>query len=855
MLFKYNIFGYDKNGYNRQGFDRQGYDHMGYNKDGFDRNGYDRNGFDKNGFDKQGYNSKGLNSQGFYRSGYNEDGFNIDGYDLNGFDKNGYDRNGFDKNGFDEFGYNEQGLNINGYDKNGFDVNGFDKYGFDRQGYDFEGYNKLGIDKAGYHKEGTSSNSKATLIAEETSNEKQPIEYEQIKQKTNKNDILLNLITNAYNTRDKEKLFFLGDAFYSGLYCDKDYDLAKQIYDLAKGIKTNENEKYYTVPEATDFLKENNKDSAFNKEKIHLETTKQYIDDDIKENRKGIKKSDSETWWMDFDQRDDWKATSAGNRRKLEKINLLEHIKRRPYYARMDLQSTTNTTTCYIGEEPYFCKDEKFSILSVWSEIGKKYREKRISEFSYNDYTYKVLLRRNLDIRNGNLIEIYDEYDVKSKTTKENITDLYLLRILQEKKNEKNITNIIRSIQLNQNEIIEYDFKKNLLVQGCAGSGKTMILLHRLANMKYNNPNMDYSKIKIITPNKNFNFFIDELSKNLHIEKINKMTIAEYWADVIYRYRIQSHGTDNKDYIANNDDFTSVREKSIIYSNEFAKKLIENVDAIIEKNLKYQKTISEYEIDEFVNKKRDNHGKLITKVRKGAEEYIDRALDYTFKYFDLSVSSKDHFACVLYSKVLAIYQYYGKSLIKKDTLICIDEGQDVSILQYSLIMRINDNSAIFNIYGDINQQLKCNCNIDAWDTLLKHIDAKKFELNENYRNSEEIVDFYNNKLEMNNTSFGLKTKPVIHISESELTWKVVLSLLLGHNTAIIVQDKNCLPKSIRPYCVYNDVTDNTKAVVLNVKQAKGLEYHTVFVYDYDLNKNEKYISYTRALSELIIVDK
>ena len=171
-----------------------------------------------------------------------------------------------------------------------------------------------------------------------------------------------------------------------------------------------------------------------------------------------------------------------------------------------------------------------------------------------------------IDIKDSELINIYDEFNINSDATRENITDLYLLKVLEEKKGEKNITNIIRSIQLNQNTIIDYDFQKNLLVQGCAGSGKTMILLHRLANMKFNYPNMDYSKVKIITPNSNFSLFIDDLSKNLHIEKISRMTMAEYWADIIYRYRLQSGGSGkNVNYIAYKDDDTPLEEKTIIY--------------------------------------------------------------------------------------------------------------------------------------------------------------------------------------------------------------------------------------------------------------------------------------------------
>ena len=140
------------------------------------------------------------------------------------------------------------------------------------------------------------------------------------------------------------------------------------------------------------------------------------------------------------------------------------------------------------------------------------------------------------------------------------------------------------------------------------------------------------------------------------------------------------------------------------------------------------------------------------------------------------------------------------------------------------MVRINDGKAKLNIYGDINQQIPSGCNIEAWDYLLNHIQAEKFVLNDNYRNSEEIVQFYNEKLAMLNFSFGLKTKDVEKISCETLVWKVLLSLILGNRTAIICNDYDLIPADIKEFCTFNDLSSNDKANVLTVKQAKGLEY-------------------------------
>ena len=51
-----------------------------------------------------------------------------------------------------------------------------------------------------------------------------------------------------------------------------------------------------------------------------------------------------------------------------------------------------------------------------------------------------------------------------------------------------------------------------------------------------------------------------------------------------------------------------------------------------------------------------------------------------------------------------------------------------------------------------------------------------------------------------------------------------------------------------------DKINNQLVRYCNVQEAKGFEYNTVIVNDKDMSQNEKYIAYTRALSELYILD-
>lgn len=102
-----------------------------------------------------------------------------------------------------------------------------------------------------------------------------------------------------------------------------------------------------------------------------------------------------------------------------------------------------------------------------------------------------------------------------------------------------------------------------------------MILLHRLANLKYNRPNTRWGTVKIITPNEQFNAYVDSLSENLGINMIPRRSIAEYYLEIIQRYaddtgpRSSSAFSKIKKQIKADNNLPKTLV-SFLYSNEFA---------------------------------------------------------------------------------------------------------------------------------------------------------------------------------------------------------------------------------------------------------------------------------------------
>lgn len=642
--------------------------------------------------------------------------------------------------------------------------------------------------------------------------------------------LLIEVINNAFKGI-KQDLIKLSEYLYQNSNINRNKILARYLYKITDNKNIDSIYQYKILPEVSWFIKENEirkKDKNFREEDEHLKNILSNIKieyehrskkllEDIYSLRDTIK-------YVNYDERRYYLEELAELRKKLTDTEIYKKLLRRPYYARMDLKYKGKQERYYIGEEN-FGKD----IISVWSSVGAKYRAKTELQFDINNAHYEVLLRRTLNIQNGVLKNIFDEYVVDSENARNNITDPYLIQVLEEKRGEINLTNIIRTIQINQNNIIDYDFKKNLIVQGCAGSGKTMILLHRLANMKYNMTNLDLKKIKIITPNKNFNLFIDDLSKNLHIEDIDKISLCEYYVKLLVRYY----------------KYTSI---NILKEKDITKQYKEEINSIRANNISnynileqvYSNKISE-EIKASINRIKNNK-KL---SYKQVEEYY---IEWRRQKFGKAINQD---ICSLYLKLLFMYYYYGVPA-ERDEYLCIDEGQDIPLEAYKLLRKINGEYVKFNIYGDLKQVLPNTPNIEEWKSCANELNAKVFKLEENYRNSDEIIHYYNNKLNMNDRILGVSTKQVEAIHRDYLRTYIKFHLILKNRVAIISNQK--VNELISESYIVLGITEKGKASLLTVKEAKGLEFDVIFVIETDMTKNERYIAYTRGLSELYIVE-
>lgn len=197
--------------------------------------------------------------------------------------------------------------------------------------------------------------------------------------------------------------------------------------------------------------------------------------------------------------------------------------------------------------------------------------------------------------------------------------------------------------------------------------------------------------------------------------------------------------------------------------------------------------------------------------------------------------------------IILLYLYYLHcgQLSEKDRFLFVDEGQDYSILEYKLLKLINGDKCTFNIFGDVKQLLNSATGIEGWESLKELFDYDYYELRENYRNTVEITNFVNKKFNYELNPIGVHGKEVQYIEFTQIADIIETEIKADTENRIAVISKNKTDNIMSSK--YNNVFWYT------VKEVKGLEFDIAFVITDGMNKNEEYISYTRALNKLYVI--
>lgn len=520
----YDKYGLDSNGVDRRGITISGLDSFGFNllgsKMGFDRNGKklslydssginvytlkDASGFFRNGFDSEGYNRQGLDIDGYDRQGYGVDGFNRQGYNRDGFNLDGFDQDGFDKNGFDQ-----QGFNHLGYDSSGYNRDGFDQDGFSRTGYDKDGFNILGFNMSGYDREGFDSSGK------DRNGETREQVSKRIEANKKKHELRVGMIVYHRHLGRGEIVGFRNNKATINI----DYDNADSISSM--GV-----DKFWECNTFGDAVNEIERARSFDSdddadEKNYFKIVCNYIEEYSESAVRTMAEAESarSTRCVTYVENGEIVTGSAYEDPQVLAVQYIQSLKSSPYFCHISYSSDERL---YIGKKGY----PKYIV--DWADPKASLYYQYQMYIGQTDVGLKLV--RDVDIENGYYLGYRDIFNLTGKGDNsgfiKGINDEHLNRVIASNREDKHVHDIIQTIQNNQYNIITTDKRKNVLVLGCAGSGKTMILLHKIRYMKYNDKSLDMKKVIVISPTNLLEHENRELARILQVADVQQETMT-----------------------------------------------------------------------------------------------------------------------------------------------------------------------------------------------------------------------------------------------------------------------------------------------------------------------------------------
>lgn len=193
----------------------------------------------------------------------------------------------------------------------------------------------------------------------------------------------------------------------------------------------------------------------------------------------------------------------------VDKLRRLLLLLRQPYFAKVRLKMAPDRPArdVYIGAAGMTDEHSRPLIVDWRNPVAETYYNQDNGTTSYTVNgrvrTVELELRRQFDITRDKLNMYFD--------TTVAIEDSLLLGALRRQHTEK-LKDITATIQREQNQVVRHADVPALLVNGIAGSGKTSVMLQRIAYLLYQErETLSPSQVHLFGPNAVFEHYIDNV--------------------------------------------------------------------------------------------------------------------------------------------------------------------------------------------------------------------------------------------------------------------------------------------------------------------------------------------------------
>lgn len=600
---------------------------------------------------------------------------------------------------------------------------------------------------------------------------------------------------------------------------------------------------------------------------------------------------------------DTYNVESSSLSKRIDTVNkLLES----PYFAEIKLQFAEDEEpeSYYIGRAAISENGYDQMVVDWRSPIAEVYynQENGHTHYTVEDREIPVdlKLRRQFDIRRDKLISYFD--------TQIAIEDPMLLQSLSQSHSDK-MKAITATIQKEQNIVIRYPDVPVLVVNGIAGSGKTSVLLQRIAYLFYQKrKTLRPDQVCLMTLNPVFRDYIDNVLPDLG--ETNPLTLT--WREFMEMAKVP---VQDLEYDCTEDD-------SLVKIHEILPTLTPEVDDFYDVFQRDRLVLSKNDVFSVINKYNQfPYGMRLIQV---AEDELEERAKGSLRNLEDNISNEaegepkseeadnnrleNDFGGALAS--IRKYNWINVTKIAQRILgnrditaaewlytkmeltglcdrnmryVMVDEVQDYSVAQMMVFKKFFPNAG-FMLLGDEFQAIREGTLTFAKIKELAEADNKKYvelPLLTSYRSSPEITDMFASILPEEKRMMvssvkrpGEKTQVKICGSDTEY-FSELKKLIKEHSekdglTAIICRDgfnlekiHSALGDDAPKLISQDDSLPKTGVFFIELALAKGLEFDNVIIADGDpdsypdteLGKHCLYTAMSRATRRLTILTK
>lgn len=571
-------------------------------------------------------------------------------------------------------------------------------------------------------------------------------------------------------------------------------------------------------------------------------------------------------YWESYNEYDEFGYEKFDNDRLLKeemdshgelvkKVARYQKMKDSPYFAAVTFQydGEDEEETYYIGIGDFSPSKAEAPLVCDWrAPISSLFYDYEVGKASFmapaGEIFGKLVRKQQFKIKKGVLL-----YSIDSDIV---IHDEILQKELSMNADAR-LKSIVTTIQKEQNAIIRNEKDKILVIQGCAGSGKTSVALHRVAYLLYHHrKQLSAKQVLILSPNPVFSEYISHILPELGEENILELSFDLYaykelkqYKDTEDRYgylerllnlpeedarKYQKTVAEkqSKDYVIELNGFVLFLEDSLMNFKDFSYKKIYRTEQEL-RTLFYEKfpdipilermkTIADYIIDEeetLSGKELDEleWGIILDRLEKMYETKNFYTLYNRFLEESGRTPIQKEAKAIPYEDVYPLL--YLKHLLHGSTKrsairhLIVDEMQDYSYVQFLVLSKLF--SCPMTILGDMEQQ----ASPDKQDIqgICREIfgkEAKLLTLTKSYRSTSEITRFANRIA-------GIKKEEAFHRPGKEPEW-ILSDNEVKMQEKIVENLKKEQEKSYETTAILTTTAEQAKRLYLALKEQQNV---------------------------------